>query len=55
MCEAALAHTIKDKAEAAYQRSGLFDRRRELMERWAAFLSDKPADIVSIQTGRGVS
>ena len=55
VCEAALAHTIKDKAEAAYQRSDLFDRRRELMERWAAYLSDKPADVVSIQTGRPVA
>ena len=40
VCEAALAHAIKDKAEAAYQRSDLFDRRRELMEHWAAYLSD---------------
>lgn len=38
VCEAALAHTIKDKAEAAYQRSDLFDRRRVLMEQWAAYL-----------------
>lgn len=28
VCEAALAHTIANKAEAAYQRSDLFDRRR---------------------------
>ena len=55
VCEAALAHTIKDKAEAAYQRSDLFDRRRDLMERWAAYLSEKPADVVSIATGRAVS
>ena len=55
LCEAALAHTIKDKAEAAYQRSDLFDRRRDLMERWAAYLSEKPADVVSITTGRAVS
>ena len=55
VCEAALAHTIKDKAEAAYQRSDLFDRRRDLMERWAAYLSEKPADVVSITTGRAVS
>ncbi len=33
--EAALAHGIKDKAEAAYARSDLFDKRRELMETWA--------------------
>ena len=55
VCEAALEHTIVNKAEAAYQRSDLFDRRRELMERWAAFLSAKPADVVDIQTGRAVS
>ncbi|MGH1399015.1 MAG: tyrosine-type recombinase/integrase [Alphaproteobacteria bacterium] len=33
--EAALAHGIKDKAEAAYARSDLFDKRRKLMEAWA--------------------
>ena len=55
VCEAALAHAIKDKAEAAYQRSDLFDRRRDLMARWAAYLSEKPADVVSIMTGRAVS
>ncbi len=33
--EAALAHGIKDKAEAAYARSDLFEKRRKLMEAWA--------------------
>ncbi len=33
--EAALAHGIKDKAEAAYARSDLFDKRRDLMQAWA--------------------
>ncbi len=37
--EAALAHVIKDKTEAAYARSDLFERRRKLMEDWAAYLS----------------
>lgn len=32
--EAALAHGIKDKAEAAYARSDLFDKRRDLMAAW---------------------
>ena len=36
--EAALAHTIKNKAEAAYARSDLFDKRRALMEAWADYL-----------------
>lgn len=37
--EAALAHGIKDKAEAAYARSDLFDKRRTLMEAWASIVS----------------
>lgn len=37
--EAALAHTVKDKAEAAYARSDFFDKRRKLMERWATSLA----------------
>jgi integrase len=35
--EAALAHTIESKVEAAYRRSDLFDKRRRLMDDWAAF------------------
>jgi len=34
--EAALAHGIKDKAEAAYARSDLFDKRRDLMQAWSS-------------------
>lgn len=36
--EMALAHTIRNKAEAAYRRGDLLDKRRELMEAWAAYL-----------------
>ena len=35
--EAALAHTVRDKVEAAYRRTDLFERRRGLMESWAQF------------------
>lgn len=38
VCEFALAHVISDKAEAAYARSDLFERRRELMQDWSDFL-----------------
>ena len=38
IAEFALAHTIKSKTEAAYQRSTLLDQRRSLMEDWAEFL-----------------
>lgn len=37
--EAALAHVVKNKAEAAYARSDLFERRRALMSDWASYLS----------------
>jgi integrase len=37
--EAALAHRLKDKAEAAYARGDLFAKRRRLMEDWAAYLA----------------
>ena len=37
VCEAALAHTLANKTEAAYHRTDLFDRRRDLMDTWSAF------------------
>ena len=39
--EAALAHAVRDKVEAAYARSDLFERRRVLMEQWAKFLAGR--------------
>ncbi len=36
--ERALAHTVGNATEAAYFRSDLFELRRELMDRWSAFL-----------------
>jgi integrase len=33
--ELALAHVNDDRTAAAYQRSDLFEKRRELMEAWA--------------------
>ena len=38
VCELALAHVNDDRTEAAYRRSDLFEKRRELMEDWAAYL-----------------
>lgn len=37
VAEAALAHTQGDRVVAAYQRGDLFDKRRELMQAWAAY------------------
>ncbi|MDY0012834.1 MAG: integrase arm-type DNA-binding domain-containing protein [Rhodocyclaceae bacterium] len=49
--EHALAHQLKDKAEAAYQRGSLFTKRQRLMEDWARFceLPPAPANVVPIQ------
>ena len=37
VAEAALAHVVRDKTEAAYQRGDFFDKRRKLMAEWATF------------------
>jgi integrase len=39
VAEAALAHSLKDKTEAAYRRSTALERRRELMEAWSLYIS----------------
>ena len=37
--EMCLAHTIKDKSEAAYRRGDALEKRRRLMEEWARYCS----------------
>lgn len=37
VAEMALAHSIKDGAEAAYRRGDLLDKRRQLMDAWARY------------------
>ena len=39
VCELALAHVNTNAIEAAYRRTDLFERRRALMAKWAAFLA----------------
>ena len=41
VCEMALAHSIKDKTEAAYRRGDLFDKRAELMRAWDEYISSE--------------
>ena len=48
VAEAALAHTIKDKAEAAYARSDVFEKRRKMMEAWAGYLTGEAGKVVRI-------
>ena len=42
--EAALAHIVKNKVEAAYLRSDLFERRRRLMAEWADYVTGEHGD-----------
>jgi integrase len=51
VCEAALAHVIENKAEAAYRRGDLFDKRRKLMDAWASYCTS-PASSKIIAFGR---
>ena len=50
--ELALAHVNKDKVEAAYQRSDLFERRRELMDAWGSFCSGK-GNVIKLAAASG--
>ncbi|WP_288939233.1 integrase arm-type DNA-binding domain-containing protein [uncultured Roseovarius sp.] len=45
--EAALAHVVKDKAEAAYARSDMFEKRRKMMESWTGYLATREGEIVA--------
>jgi integrase len=41
VAEQALAHTLRDKTEAAYQRRDMIEKRRRLMEDWARFCANQ--------------
>jgi integrase len=53
VAEAALAHTLRDKTEAAYQRGDLMEKRRRLMAEWAAFCARPAAvgEVVPLRAG----
>jgi integrase len=46
LAEAALAHALKDKTEAAYNRTALVEQRRQVMERWWAHVY---SEVLSIE------
>ncbi|MBL4618634.1 MAG: integrase arm-type DNA-binding domain-containing protein [Marinicaulis sp.] len=50
VCEMALAHTIKNKAEAAYRRGDLFEKRRKLMEAWAQYCDGEISEVVQLRS-----
>jgi integrase len=53
--EMALAHAIGDGTVAAYQRSDLFEKRRNLMADWAKFLHTAPVVADNVVQLRGAA
>jgi integrase len=47
LAEAALAHAIANKVEAAYRRGNLLEKRRGLMDAWGSFCSGTGAQVLS--------
>ena len=52
VAEAALAHTIGDKVEAAYRRGDLFAKRAHLMAEWASYCAKAPAEVHALPVAR---
>ena len=47
--EAALAHTVANKVEAAYRRTDLFDKRRVMMDAWGRYVAQLETNVVRLQ------
>jgi integrase len=53
VCEAALAHAIGNEVERAYRRGSALERRRELMDAWAAYVEGAAgAEVVELNSRR---
>lgn len=52
VAEAALAHTLRDKVEAAFRRGDMLERRAKMMAEGAAFLA-RPPDASAVVSIRG--
>jgi integrase len=49
--ELALAHSVGSKVEAAYRRTDLFEKRRQLADAWARYCAGQPAgEVVPLRT-----
>ena len=56
VCEMALAHTIANKAEAAYRRGDMFEKRRRMMADWADYCAGNGvagAEVVPLRAAPG--
>ena len=52
LSEAALAHAIPNKVEAAYRRGNLLDKRRAMMDAWADHCGGTAGKVVRLATAR---
>jgi integrase len=52
LAEAALAHVLQDKTEAAYQRGDLLEKRRRLMDAWEKYCLAAPRQSVVVPLAR---
>ncbi len=48
LAEAALAHILGDKTEAAYQRGDMLEKRAELMQVWADYANLNQENVVPL-------
>ena len=46
--ELSLAHQVGSQVEAAYRRSDLLEKRRDLMDLWSQYCSDQSGKVVKI-------
>jgi len=49
VAETILAHSIGNKVERSYARSDLLDRRRIVMDKWAAFVTGEASNVVKLR------
>lgn len=48
VAEAALAHTLSNRVEAAYKRTSFLEQRKELMEAWGRFLTASRGNVIAL-------
>ena len=55
VAEAALAHAVESRVEAAYRRSDLLEKRRKLMEQWARYCAGEAGAVVPLARQKAAS
>ncbi len=48
IAEAALAHVVGDETERAYRRGDALEKRRKLMDAWAAYCEPNPSNVIAL-------